>query len=82
MPSFVSRSGCLYVGRIPNPEPQKKRQFVTARDAKIVERRTFDLINYTRKYKKLDKMAESKACNNLGIPRTENRPIIKQFLIG
>ena len=38
----------------------------------MVEHCTFDLVNYMVKYGKLDKMAKSKACNNLGTPRTEN----------
>ena len=49
--------------------------------SKIVEHRTFDLINYTRKYAKLDKMVESTTLDNLGTPRTEKQTIIIKFLI-
>ena len=38
--------------------------------SKIVERRTFKLINYARKYVKLDKMDKSTTLDNLGHPRT------------
>ena len=49
--------------------------------SKIVERRTFDLINYARKYVKLDKMVESTTIDNLGTPRTQNWAIIDKYLI-
>ena len=49
--------------------------------SKIVELCTFDLINYTRKYVKLDKMVKITTLDNLGMPRTEKQTIINKFLI-
>ena len=49
--------------------------------SKIVECRTFDLINYAREYVKLDKMVESTTLDNLGTPRTKNWLVNINFFI-
>ena len=66
-----------------DPDPRQcKSVSVWQREfSKIVERRTFDLINYARKYVKLDKMVKSTTIDNLGTNRTENLLINIKYLI-
>ena len=52
-----------------------------ARISKIVERRTFDQINYTRKYVKLDKIVKSTTLDNLGITRTHECALVSKYLV-
>lgn len=53
-----------------------------SRNTKIVQSRTFDLKNYTRKYMKIHQMAKNKPCNNLYTSRTPQWPININFQIG
>ena len=72
----------LHLGESQTVSHRKSVSLWQARNAKIVERRTFDLINYTRKYVELHKMAGNKTLSNLGTSRTENWPIIFNLLMG
>ena len=49
--------------------------------SKIVERRTFGLVNHASKYRKRHKMDKNTSLDNLGTPRTAQWPTNIKFLI-
>ena len=61
---------------------RKNVSLLHSRNAKIIERRTFGLVIYQRKCKKMEQIQQNTTLGNLGTPRTENQLIMSKFLIG